>query len=345
MGGSTTCHLNFFCTPNDLNDSFGRVIVSEDDIARQQIEEDLRLYGSRPEPSETVEVDELTQLANLPPKRSASEFEAAIDRPAKMRKKGTSKEFNYETLTLMDWNSGATPLDAWLNQSAVPSTTTALIQQESTKPEKDPLAQEIEEVKVFRNVHMATAPKPECKDPTLEHIKDLDFGAQIYYRNIMDRYPRIPIWLARRFAQANKDRAERLQLMREERKGPMSNELSPVDDRETILGQSFSPIPVTPPAILPPSSSDFWTGGSPKPRPTSRHSRSSSMNSSLRGSPKFDPQEQNPTFVNPYSATAACKTSTSPTLPPPPVELGKVLKFNCDICGKDINVKRRLEWQ
>ena len=86
--------------------------VSEDDITRQQVEEDLRLYGSRPEPPDTVEVDESTQMANLPPKRSASEFEAAVDRPAKIRKKGRSHEFNYQALTVMDWNSGTSPLDA-----------------------------------------------------------------------------------------------------------------------------------------------------------------------------------------------------------------------------------------
>ena len=99
---SATCHLTFFSDPDNMDDAFRRVVVSEDDIAHQQIEEDLRLYGSRPEPPDLVEVDESTQLANLPPKRNASEFEAAVSRPAKIRKKGKSKEFNYQTLTVMD---------------------------------------------------------------------------------------------------------------------------------------------------------------------------------------------------------------------------------------------------
>lgn len=450
------------------------MIVSEDDIARRQVEEDRRLYGSRPEPPDTVEVDESTQLANLSPKRNASEFEAAVDRPAKIRKKGKSHEFNYEVLTVMDWSSGTTPLDAWLNQSALPSSTTALSQQESMKLESDLLAQEIDEIKVFRNVHMAIAPSPKYNDPPLERIEGLDFGAQIYYRNIMDRYPVIPIYLARRLAQANHDRAERLRNGKRKPKESLKNDVTPpnwnersasnVPDESThelmtpethqgpiqipVASQSnrtsnqysghnpnnetplssieqpqpsfttpfsvpgpasivaqmefenpwdtyqnvvdglasriplsklLSPLtrhapaqrdaasPPRPPSFgngrpsptrldpvrqgtplpTPPPSSDFWTGGNPCRRPASVQSRSSSMNSSLHGRPKFDPQEQNPTFTGNNPAQTACDSPRSPDnyLPPPPVELGKVLTFDCDICGQNIKAKRRLDWQ
>ena len=63
---------------------------------------------------------------------------------------------------------------------------------------------------------MTTAPSPEPNDPPLDRVEALDFGAQIYYRNIMDRYPAIPIYLARRLAQANHDRAERLRNKKRE---------------------------------------------------------------------------------------------------------------------------------
>ena len=185
-------------------------MVSEDDVARRQIEEDLLLYGSRPEPPDTVEVDESIQLANLPPKRNATEFKSVVNRLATASEKDQSKEFNYETLTVMDWNSGASPLDAWLNQSAVPSTNPALDLQKSRELESDLLALETEELKVFRNVHMWTAPSPDHNDPPLEPVEGLEFGAQIYYRNIMDRFPVLPEYLGRRLAQANCDRAERL---------------------------------------------------------------------------------------------------------------------------------------
>ena len=421
-----------------MDDPFRRVIVSEDDVARQQIEEDLLLYGSRPEPPDPVEVDESTQLANLPPMRTASEFEAAVDRPAKRRKKGESKEFNHQALTVMDWNSGASPLDARLNQSAVPSTTAALSQHDSTEPQRDLLAQESEEIQVFRNVHMAVAPSPERKHPALEPIVSLDFGAQIYYRNMVDRYPAIPVYLARRLAQANCDRADRLRNEKEsmqkesmrkenERRERVEKESledddddweallflsDPIgsDELETTksLSENFAS-PLTEPSLLlprqstleeyfagelssvrltstqrdvvmPPSPprrsspsehfetdyihptrpptpksgaipptlspvSDFWTGDSPRPRSASADSRSSSRNSSLHGRPVFDPQEQNPTFTVHDTAPTACNTPSLPGLPPPPVELGQVKTLNCDICGQNIQVTRRRQWQ
>ena len=93
-----------------------RVIISEEEIARQRVGEDLRLYGSRPEPSGAVDIDKSKQLASLQlnGSRSSLEFGAAIDRPAKVRKKG---EWNHETVTAVDWNAGAFAPDAWLHQS------------------------------------------------------------------------------------------------------------------------------------------------------------------------------------------------------------------------------------
>ena len=86
-------------------------------------------------------------------------------------------------------------------------------------------------------------------------------------------------------------------------------------------------------------SSDFWTGGTPRESPVS------SINSSLHGRPTFDPQEQNPTFLTNHRRDSSASRNISPALPPPPVELGKVLRFECDICGRKIQVARRLEWQ
>ena len=444
--------------------------ISEDDIVRRQIEDDMQIYGSRPEPPDTVEVDESTQLANLPPKRNASDFKSVVNRLAKKSEEDQSKEFNYETLTVMDWNSGASPLDAWLNQSAVPSTTPALDHQEIVGSESDLLAQEVEEIKVFRNVHMAIAPSPEHNERPLEPVEGLDFGAQIYYRNIMDRFPVLPRYLARRLAQANCDRAERLRHIkesvqkedemeektrqeREERRDKeredqerrdkerrrteeieklnrqiqilqeMINEYkmdgfvmldlnhissrgftslaeSPaclefwqrrnlpsrylkIEDMEQELraleadmqyyhqekisanadghswtyfqsqqaSQNRDDLPLdhtpSPSSLLPttPPPVDFWTRGSQSSRPASVHSRSSSMNSSLHGRPEFDPQEQVPIFVRKLDLSTAGRRRSFPALPPAPVELGEVNTFNCDICGRKIEVKRRLQWQ
>lgn len=64
---------------------------------------------------------------------------------------------------------------------------------------------------------MTTAPSPGHNNPPLEPVESLDFRAKIYYRNIMDNYPAIPVYLGRRLTQANSGRAERLRINQEHR--------------------------------------------------------------------------------------------------------------------------------
>ena len=215
------CNLRFYAEAGELEDIFGHVTVQdeEEQVAQKQLEEDLRIYGTRHEPSDAVDLDEDEQLSKLPPKRSASEFEAGVDRPAKARKKSESRTYNYENVTAMDWNAGESPMMAWVNQSAVPAAIPLDTSQTDSPVSKDeePLQQEKKEIEIFKNVHVtdALAPAENAKfAASLEYGSDLDFGAQIYYRNIIDRYPLLPPYLARRLAIANHNRAERLQQLR-----------------------------------------------------------------------------------------------------------------------------------
>ena len=94
--------------------------------------------------------------------------------------------------------------------------------------------------------------------------------------------------------------------------------------------------------------SDFWTGGYTPRRRGSVNSCSSSMNSSLHGYASFDPQEQQPTFIDTGSRSSSADFGDSSRgLPPAPVPLrpGKKLSFECDICGSTVHVDRRLDWQ
>ena len=223
---SGICRLRYYPFSAGSEDNLSHSDIAEDEvIAKKQAEEDLQLYGSRPEPPEAVEVDEATQLAELqlPPLRSAAEFKAAVGRPANVRKKRESKAYNFEAVTAVDWNSGASPLDAWLNQSAVPLKFGVLEShdQRQKPPEADLIAQEVKEINVFRNVHVdLIAPDSKSEVWLLDEILNLPPGAQIYYRNIMDRYPSLPTYLARRLASANFSRAERLRLAMAERESP-----------------------------------------------------------------------------------------------------------------------------
>lgn len=208
---------------DELEGQFDHISVLEDDeeIARKQVLEDLQLYGSRPEPPNVIDVDEQSGLADtsLPPSQSVTAFEVAVDRPAEVRKESDTKTFNYQAVTAFDWNTGSTPLESWLNQSAIPSTSPTFgnERREDLVMTKDPVAQEVEEIKVFRNVHMSVAPDPSIEtmnNAASDQVAGLELHAQIYYRNIVDRYPKLPLYLALRLARANRDRADRLRRNR-----------------------------------------------------------------------------------------------------------------------------------
>ena len=192
-----------------MQDMFSRFMVSEEDIVRQQVEEDLQLYGSRPRPPDAVDNGESIQTENRIPKRNASMSEATADSPAKLSKSEHSITFDGGAITAMDWNSGASPLDAWLNQSAIPSTATSIELPDQPDSVDDLVAQEVEEIKFFRNVHLPTASNTEEKETAVDEFEGLELAGQIYYRNIRDRYPLLPMYLARRLAQANYQRSER----------------------------------------------------------------------------------------------------------------------------------------
>lgn len=211
---SDKCSLTFYTETTELQDALDRVAVSEEAVARQQVEEDMRLYGARPEPSDITadpDNDDNAQLARLPLKRNASNVMSTTGRPAKTRKIYEDDGPGNQTLTAMDWNSGASPLEAWLNQSAIPSVAPTQVNEDATSSIVSLVAQEKEEIKRFRSVHL-----PATESPNINLLVDKEFSslrqeAQIYYRNIRDKFALIPPYLAHRLAEANLDRATALQ--------------------------------------------------------------------------------------------------------------------------------------
>lgn len=63
----------------------------------------------------------------------------------------------------------------------------------------------------FRSVHLLI--ENGDKILQLSHVVDCQMEAQLYIRNILDRYPLIPSYLAHRLAITNKGRAERLRKL------------------------------------------------------------------------------------------------------------------------------------
>lgn len=417
---STKCNLKFYPTLNDLDHSASR-LKDEDEVARRQKEEDLRLYGSRIEPVDAREVDDDAQLADSPTEDITTDFETGFNEAEKAHKHTESKS-NDDEASIIDGNGEVNPLSAWLTQSALPSVVPMpshpLDQGAST--EVDLIKQERKEIETFRYVHVASGaevdgPVTDVTDITkVEDMLDLELPSQIYYRNIVDRYPLLPIYLARRLAEANSSRAERLSSQRVEAMAKAKNKtVSAVSDKapRTTKRPGGGPIYASPvyanpvyakpvyaspgyaspvydsypvaqakmeKAIREPKTTmrnhiartgkqransyaslsksqpqyDYWSGGSPRYRTKSAGSRSSSRNSSLHGSPKFCYQKQ---YQNvDYFASKPKYHYSSPSLPPPPVKLSKgsrskrkakKLSFDCDICGENVQVNRRREWQ
>ena len=196
-------------------------LLQEDEkIAKDQIAEDISLYGNRSCPKDAVGNDESTCLSNLPQKRSAAEFEEALDRPTKFQKTGNLQESEHQKVTAIDWNSGATPLEAWLNQSALPSIPSlhSTPKSSSASLSDDLVAKELKDLESLRAIHIETTDETKSFEPSQFPINDLTNVAprkQVYLRNILDRYPLLPSYLALRLAEANCARADRLDWERQ----------------------------------------------------------------------------------------------------------------------------------
>ena len=252
---SNVCHLNYFLTSDKVEDVLGRVSLLEDDesVAEEQVREDIHIFGSRPEPAEFTETDEDNGLykLQLPRKQSATALEEGINSHAEVRKKLDGRQ--PYSVTAIDWNNGASHLDAWLNQSAIPAAAPTLKEQQGemanppTSSHIPAAAQEMEEIKVFRNVHISSAPDPviderhlESADELSEELAKSELDTQIYYRNIVDRYRLLPPYLALRLARANRHRAERLRQSKVNRDISHTSHLDQpkVSDAPMLLSQS-----------------------------------------------------------------------------------------------------------
>lgn len=160
------------------------------------------------------EMDDSSWLPLPPPlKRIASDLEEN-SRPNKCPKtNGLEPSSHQSVVTAMDWNSGASPLESWLNQSAIPSIVPRIVDMDERPSQNDLIKQEEGEIKAFRSVHIKITRDPPSTD--LNFIANEDFvalslGAQVHYRIIKDKYPLLPSYLARRLAKANLERAGRL---------------------------------------------------------------------------------------------------------------------------------------
>jgi hypothetical protein len=358
-----------------MEDIFGRAV--DDEVGQRQAEEDLQIFGSRPIPGDADELEEMSSRDTPKTDFKCGDLDSGAVKdllPGKLRHEETVYAASHGTpdVTAMDWNSGATPIESWLNQSAVPCAGMSTSLEEEQAPQHQETAKrEKEELPFFRRIHIANPFAPRIARPELMNLDwqdKLEFGAHIYYRNIIDKFPVIPQYLACRLAKANMNRAQRLQYLKilaellavvKAGRAPMAarpvltNDDSESKDSDVLRNSNPIDSPTRIEAIeasnqLPFSDnpSAFWIGRSSKVRPASIRSRHSSMNSTLRGDSQFDPSEQNPVFTSSHRGSdTSGRIETLPSLPPPPAKLGELDSFECDICGQTVKVHRRFQWQ
>ena len=361
--------MKFFPPLNDLGASSSR-LEEEVEVVRRQNEEDLLLYGSRSEPVDAHEIDVRTGILDSPTQTTETDLET----PFNEAKKDLNIEGNSgmnEVNVSVDGPAEDNPLSTWLAQSALPSVIPLGSHplDHIARTEVDPVKEEIKEIEIFRTIHLTLGPENNghTKDtPEVDALLSLEPSSQIYFRNIVDRYPLIPTYLARRLAEANSSRAERLSRRRVEAKAKTRSKTAD----KTTASNSVNRLKKTssrPAGSIPGKNGnransyaslsksqpkhEYWTGRGQSHRTKSVSTHSSSRNSSLHGSSEFCYQIE---YQNDFFASNQISYHSSPGLPLPPVKLrkghgskrkAKKLSFDCDICGENIQVDRRREWQ
>jgi len=109
------------------------------------------------------------------------------------------------------------PIISWLSQTVPPKNPDSVREWcDAAEAEQFELKErEVKDLEVFRNVQLVMPAEVAAlglNEASVAHSEesDLDVGARIYYRNILDRYPQIERLLARRLAMENLERQKRL---------------------------------------------------------------------------------------------------------------------------------------
>ena len=179
-----------------------------DHVTTIQFEEDIRLFGAR----ETL-VDYETLDSACP-----REVEVSTDTLMPDADDTTPVPANEAHITIDEDASvhSEAPIFTWLAETEYPEDAKSVFQWRNSEEikRKQIEQQETASIEVFRNIRVSVSGESELsKSPRTwprPEEDDLELGARIYYRNIIDRYPDIDRRLAKHLAAANWLRAKRL---------------------------------------------------------------------------------------------------------------------------------------
>jgi hypothetical protein len=198
-----------------------------DRIAQIQVEEDVELFGHRDMPPD-VQLDNTEMGTDLyqdasemkPPNINLDidEHTNDIKMDYELDNSPSDQDIGIAAPANGEEQKFPSPLLSWLEQTLSPENPSMIQSQLREKQVRQEQArvQEMKDIELFRNVHVVPSQhlseEPAPSKPTISVEDDLELAARIYYRNIVDRYPAIPNYLARRLAEANLARAQRLSL-------------------------------------------------------------------------------------------------------------------------------------
>ena len=204
-------------------------LPTEDDSLRklQEVEDHTR-FGQRSVPADVVEVQSDNEVPSAPqtpgmdqivdgeppePSQALSMqnlvllHERGIEQPEQVAHTQQVK------LSTIDWNSGHSGLAAWLNSSALPSNDSSM--EGSSDPlqvEMEQMLREHKDIEALKRVHLTSAvPETEPLRDKLQDYQHMPLDVQVHVRKIVDRFPQLPAYLAKRFASSNAARRKRLQ--------------------------------------------------------------------------------------------------------------------------------------
>lgn len=202
--------------------------ASEDDhVSQDQVEEDIKLFGDREVPQD-FQLNNVKMPADINQGMSErrfpdTAFNAQFTPPVvdlKSETEAATNDHDMEDGNLQirpQGDNSQPPLLSWLAQTEPPENPTVIQSQlqEKKMRQEHAKAQEKEDIELFRNIHVVASEREEDEPaahtrPPISGENELEFAARIYYRNIIDRYPAIQHYLARRLAEANSYRAQRL---------------------------------------------------------------------------------------------------------------------------------------
>jgi hypothetical protein len=196
-------------------------------VLQRQAAEDLNAFGMRPAPRDAVSLElhhierpDQPVKGGMEPSNAAN---AMLDSDNLQRldelEDGLDNRFPMaDALPIIDWHSGPTPMDAWLNQSAI-RMETGIVQEinDDQLQELKILEQEKRDIELLRKVHLAAEPAA----PDIGRLEDdaydgLDESAKPFLRKILDKFPSIKPFLARRLAESSLSRDRRLRECRDD---------------------------------------------------------------------------------------------------------------------------------